>query len=78
MEPEFNPTHHGFDEFRGYLDGYIDYHEHRNTWMNGLKKEDQPGYSTHLITQNAAEIHLEAVGRSFFLFVALRLFIMRF
>lgn len=71
MEPEFNPTHHGFDEFRGYLDGYIDYHEHRNTWMNGLKKEDQPGYSTHVITQNAVRFIKEQPGdHPFFLFVA--------
>ena len=71
MEPEFNPTHHGFDEFRGYLDGYIDYHEHRNTWMNGLKKEDQPGYSTHVITQNAVRFIKEQPGDDpFFLFVA--------
>lgn len=71
MEPEFNPTHHGFDEFRGYLDGYIDYHVHRNTWMNGLKKEDQPGYSTHVITQNAVRFIKEQSGYDpFFLFVA--------
>ncbi len=71
MEPEFNPTHHGFHEFRGYLDGYIDYHVHRNTWMNGLKKEDQPGYSTHLITQNAVQfIEKRSDEKPFFLLVA--------
>src|SRR5680860_956340 len=25
---EFNPVHHGFDEFYGYLSGNIDYHSH--------------------------------------------------
>lgn len=71
MEPEFNPTHHGFDEFRGYLNGAIDYHVHRNTWMNGLKKEDQPGYSTHLITRNAVRfIEEQSDEDPFFLFVA--------
>ncbi|MCH7916587.1 MAG: sulfatase-like hydrolase/transferase [Planctomycetes bacterium] len=45
-ETKFNPIYHGFDEFRGYLDGAVDYHVHKNTWFNGLEKEDQPGYST--------------------------------
>ncbi len=71
MQPEFNPVHHGFDEFRGYLDGYIDYHVHRNSWLNGLKKEDQPGYSTHVITQNAVRfIEEQSDQKPFFLFVA--------
>ncbi len=69
MEPKFNPIHHGFDEFRGYLDGYIDYHVHRNSWYNGLKKEDQPGYSTHLITQNAVEFIKKNKAKPFFLLV---------
>lgn len=70
MEPEFNPVHHGFDEFRGYLDGYIDYHVHRKSWLNGLKKEDQPGYSTHLITRNAVQFIEKNSDHPFFLLVA--------
>jgi len=70
MEAKFNPVHHGFDEFRGYLDGYIDYHVHKNSWLNGLKKDDQPGYSTHLITQNAVKFIDENKARPFFLFIA--------
>ncbi len=69
-EPKFNPIHHGFDEFRGYLDGYVDYHAHKNTWLNGLKKEDQPGYSTHLITRNAVRFIEKNTEQRFFLFVA--------
>lgn len=69
-ETKFNPIHHGFDEFRGYLDGAVDYHVHKNTWFNGLEKEDQPGYSTHLITQNAVQFIEENTGQAFFLFVA--------
>ena len=39
--------------------------------MNGLNKEDQPGYSTHLITQNAVRFIKEQSGDDpFFLFVA--------
>ena len=70
MEPKFNPVHHGFDEFRGYLDGYIDYHKHHNTWHNGLQKEDQPGYSTHVITKNAVRFIQQNSTRPFFLLVA--------
>ncbi|MCP4786698.1 MAG: sulfatase-like hydrolase/transferase [Fuerstiella sp.] len=70
VEPQFNPIHHGFDEFRGYLDGYIDYHRHNNTWFNGLQKEDQPGYSTHLITKNAIRFIEQNSDRPFFLCVA--------
>ena len=70
MEQKFNPIHHGFDEFRGYLDGYVDYHVHRNSWFNGLKKEDQPGYSTHLITRNAVQFIDQNTTRPFFLLVA--------
>ncbi len=70
VEPQFNPIHHGFDEFRGYLDGYIDYHRHHNTWFNGLQKEDQPGYSTHLITSNAIRFIEQNSEGPFFLCVA--------
>ena len=70
MQKQFNPVHHGFDQFRGYLDGYIDYHAHKNNWLNGLKKEDQPGYSTHLITRNAVQFIERNKTRPFFLFVA--------
>lgn len=70
MEEEFNPIHHGFDEFRGYLDGYVDYHVHKNSWHNGLQKEDQPGYSTHVITANAVKFIETTTAQPFFMLVA--------
>ncbi len=69
-EAKFNPTHHGFEEFRGYLDGAIDYHSHKNSWLNGVEKEDQPGYTTHLITQNAVHYIEQNTEQPFFMFVA--------
>ena len=53
---EFNPTHQGFDEFRGYVSGNVDFHSHIDQeghfdWWNGLKKEDDKGYTTDLITK---------------------------
>lgn len=55
---KYNPTHHGFAAFHGFVSGNIDYVSHldrMNTpdWWNGRKLQDEPGYSTHLITQHA-------------------------
>ena len=65
-----NPVHHGFDEFRGYLDGYIDYHNHAREWFHNLKIEPQKGYSTHLITKNAVEFIHRNKDNPFFLYVS--------
>jgi arylsulfatase A-like enzyme len=69
-KPGQNPIHHGFDEFRGYLPGAIDYLAHKNSWYNGLKLEDQPGYTTHLITSNAVQFIERNRDHPFFLYVA--------
>lgn len=69
-KPESNPIHHGFGEFRGYLSGYVDYHDHQKSWHNGLKKEDQKGYTTHIITDNAVKFIRENRDKPFFLFVS--------
>ena len=47
----FNPMHHGFQTFRGYVSGNIDYHSHIDRmgvfdWWNGTHLEDEKGYST--------------------------------
>ncbi|MBM3851898.1 MAG: N-acetylgalactosamine-6-sulfate sulfatase [Verrucomicrobia bacterium] len=73
--PRYNPLHHGFDEFRGYVSGNVDYHSHldnqgRPDWWNGLKLESAEGYSTHLITQYAEEFLRRRHERPFFLYVA--------
>lgn len=70
MEPKFNPIHHGFDEFKGYLDGYIDYHQHKNAWYDGLEVKDQIGYSTHLITENSVKFIESHRAQPFFLQIA--------
>lgn len=53
-----NPLHFGFDEFKGYLSGQVDYHSHIDLagtfdWWNGLQKSRDSGYTTHLITRQA-------------------------
>ncbi len=65
-----NPVHFGFDEFRGYLDGYVDYHAHARQWHHNLQIEPQQGYSTHLITENAIKFIEDHTSRPFFLYVA--------
>lgn len=70
MQQPNNPVHHGFDEFRGYLDGYIDYHSHDRQWYHNLVIEPQQGYSTHLITQNSIDFIESNTRQPFFLFVS--------
>lgn len=70
QQQSFNPLHHGFDRFVGYLIGAADYHNHRNSWYDGLEKKDQQGYTTHLITDNAVRFIEENKSQPFFLLVA--------
>lgn len=58
--PQFNPIHHGFDQFRGFLSGNIDYISHFDRmgtydWWDGQQKVDEPGYLTHLITEHTLQ-----------------------
>ncbi|CAN0487019.1 unnamed protein product, partial [Laminaria digitata] len=57
-ETKYNPIHHGFDEFRGYVSGNVDYFGHVDQagfydWWSQDKLINEPGYVTHLITQHA-------------------------
>ncbi|HUV67273.1 MAG TPA: sulfatase-like hydrolase/transferase [Sedimentisphaerales bacterium] len=67
---KFNPIHHGFDEFVGYLTGAEDYHYHGNSWYNGLEKKDLEGYTTHIITDHSVRFIEENRYQPFFLYVA--------
>ena len=54
-DPKFNPTKQGFDEFRGFVSGNVDYHRHIDQeghfdWWQQDKLKDDPGYITDLIT----------------------------
>ncbi|MCH7229024.1 sulfatase [Haloferula sp. A504] len=55
---KYNPTHQGFDVFRGFVSGNIDYQSHFDRmgefdWWHDLEKVREEGYSTHLITKHA-------------------------
>lgn len=72
---DYNPLHYGFDQFRGYLSGQIDYHSHIDLagsfdWWNGLQKTKDSGYSTHLITEQAIRFIKENSQRPFFVMIA--------
>ena len=56
--PRFNPVRHGFDRFRGYVSGNVDYISHVDQtgvpdWWEGDRRIEEEGYTTHLITGHA-------------------------
>lgn len=74
-QPQYNPTRHGFDEFRGYISGNIDFQSHvdeagRLDWWRNTEIEDEPGYVTDLITQHAIDFVDRHQAAPFFLYVA--------
>lgn len=53
--PDFNPTRQGFDEYRGFVSGNVDYHRHIDQeghfdWWSQDTLKDDPGYITDLIS----------------------------
>ena len=75
-EPKHHPLKHGFDQFFGFLGGYVDYYRHRefsdlDVLFNGQKPVEAEGYMTDLITDRAVQFVDEASSRNpFFLYVA--------
>ncbi|MEM9368509.1 MAG: sulfatase-like hydrolase/transferase [Planctomycetota bacterium] len=68
-QDQYNPIHHGFDEFVGFLNGATDYHRH-GSWRVGLKRQDVPGYSTHVITDHSIDFIQRHCAEPFFLYVS--------
>lgn len=57
-QPEYNPTHHGFNEFYGFVSGNVDYISHRDgigiyDWWRNTDTCYDKGYLTDLITNQA-------------------------
>lgn len=74
---KFHPLNYGFDEFRGFVGGNVDYHTHIAgygekllDWWNGKKIENETGYTTALLTKYAADFIARNQSRPFFLFLA--------
>ncbi|CDF78706.1 arylsulfatase [Formosa agariphila KMM 3901] len=75
----FNPIYQGFDEFKGFVSGNIDYHSHIDQegyldWWQNNTIADEPGYSTDLITNYGIQFikqnHPNKTGKPFFLYLA--------
>ena len=72
---KFNPVHNGFDRFRGFVSGNIDYISHYDRmgvydWWEGLEHVREKGYSTHLITRHSVKFIEENRDRPFCLTVS--------
>jgi len=71
----FSPMSRGFDEFRGFLGGQIDYHSHvdpggQPDWWAGGKATREQGYLTDLITSHAVGFIERHRAEPFCLYVA--------
>ena len=72
---KFNPIHHGFDRFRGFVSGNIDFISHYDRmdvydWWEGDEHVREEGYSTHLITKHSVKFIETNKDRPFCLYVA--------
>ena len=73
--PRYNPVRHGFDEFKGYVSGNIDFFSHvdgaaRFDWWHGEEQSHEPGYVTTLINRHAVRFIEDHQHESFCLYVA--------
>jgi arylsulfatase A-like enzyme len=73
----FHPMNQGFDEFRGFISGAVDYHTHVSTsglqeldWWNGKKIDNDEGYTTDLLTEYAVDFIARHKASPFFMFVS--------
>ena len=71
----YNPVRHGFGQFRGYISGNIDFFSHvdqagRLDWWRDDEIDDEPGYTTHLITRHSVTFVAANQHEPFCLYVA--------
>lgn len=73
-QKQFNPIHCGFDEFKGYVAGNVDYFSHIDLagyldwWHNDEIKNDE-GYTTYLLTDYAVDYIGRDHKNPFFLYL---------
>jgi len=73
---QFHPMNQGFDEFRGFIGGAVDYHSHvaeagleELDWWNGKELKDDNGYTTDLLTTYAVDFISRHKDQPFFMYV---------
>ncbi len=73
----FHPMNDGFDEFRGFVGGNVDYHTHvagyglkQVDWWNGKTIKNENGYTTDLLTKYATDFIARNKAKPFFLYLA--------
>ncbi len=75
----FNPTYQGFDQFKGFVSGNVDYHSHIDQagyldWWQNKEIKDEKGYTTDLITNYGVDFIVNnnptKTGKPFFLYLA--------
>jgi arylsulfatase A-like enzyme len=73
---KFHPMNYGFDEFRGFMGGNVDYHSHvagfglkELDWWKGKTIENEEGYTTDLLTKYAIEFIERHRTEPFFLYM---------
>jgi len=69
-----SPVKNGFDEYRGFVSGNIDYHSHIDQsgafdWWNGTDTLVEEGYLTDLITEHAIDFIGRNANNPFFLYL---------
>lgn len=71
---KFNPVHQGFDEYKGYVSGNVDYHAHIDQegyedWWHQNKLQKEKGYSTDLISDHAVDFIKRHKDEPFLLYI---------
>ncbi len=76
-DEKFHPMNFGFDEFRGFMGGNVDYHTHvagyglkQLDWWKDRKIENEQGYATDLLTRAATDFITRHKDQPFFLYLA--------
>lgn len=74
-EERYNPVFQGFDRFRGFVSGNVDYFAHVDgagyfDWWDGDRLFNERGYVTHLITRASVSFIEEHHDRPFVLYIA--------
>ena len=72
--PAFGPTVQGFDEFRGFVSGNVDYQSHIDQegyadWWEGKELRPEEGYLTEIITDHGIQLMEEVKDEPFFLYL---------